>query len=782
MRFILCIIFLFAINAISFSQTKTFKVGFLLDKSSVETDLLLDHLEEEITDVVGEDAIIEFSKEYRLVNNNNEQLALENYKLITNKVDIIIAFGNFNNEVLTEINTYEKPTILFGVVSDKLLERSQFSSPKKIKNFTSIVTILSYQEDLHILNELVAPKRIGVLIEQEFLNSEIVDQVFTDIEKELEVDLEFITYKNLEDIINNVDGFDAVYLVGGFYFTENEIKRLAEVLIDKKIASFTSTHARDVEFGLLATNNDQSSYEQFYRRVALSVESIVVGEEFEEVSTLLELNKSLTLNINTANRIGIPLKYSLVPSTNFVGDFSLTYVDKKYSLVDVMKESIEENLILKTFKQDVLISDEDVKYAKSNYLPDVFGSVSGNYVDPEMAAASNGQNPELTTSGNISLSQTIFSESANANISIQKALYEAQKENYNSEELNTVFNATTAYFNALILKANFLIQNKNLDLTKRNLQIAEQNFEAGQTGKSDVLRFRSELVQNVQQDIEAYNLLQQGYLQLNEILNNPISTKIDVNDTELNEGVFKNYNYHQFSEFLDSPKLREPFIAFLVQEGLANSPELKSLDFNLKATERSEKLYGTGRFLPTLALQGQYNYTFSRSGEGSTFPPIFTTPPDGFYNVGVSLSLPIFNQNKQNINQQIATIQKEQIQTTTESYKLTIERNINDAVLQLINQISNIELSKVFEETAREVLDLTQTSYANGAVNIVQLLDAQNNYLQAQLESSTATYNYLLSSLQLERYLGNFFLLETEEEKQAFIARFLEFENNLTDN
>ena len=57
----------------------------------------------------------------------------------------------------------------------------------------------------------------------------------------------------------------------------------------------------------------------------------------------------------------------------------------------------------------------------------------------------------------------------------------------------------------------------------------------------------------------------------------------------------------------------------------------------------------------------------------------------------------------------------------------------------------------------------------------MQLLDAQNNYLQAQLASANAAYNYLLSSMLLERSLGLFFLLEEEEEREAFAQRFLEF-------
>ena len=88
---------------------------------------------------------------------------------------------------------------------------------------------------------------------------------------------------------------------------------------------------------------------------------------------------------------------------------------------------------------------------------------------------------------------------------------------------------------------------------------------------------------------------------------------------------------------------------------------------------------------------------------------------------------------------------------------------------------TNIELSKISEETAREALDLTQTSYNNGAVNIVQLLDAQNNYLKTQLASTNAVYNYLIINLKLERYLGYFFLLNSEEDNQAFRQRFLDF-------
>lgn len=779
MRYILSLFFLFIIQVNTFSQEKTYEIGFLLDKSNNSIDKALDELENEIKAVIGEDAIVQFSNANRFINNFDADLALQHYQtLLDNGTDIIIAFGTLNNLVLTKRENFPKPTILFGNVSQDLIDKPHFNNLKNIENFTAITTQQSYEEDLGLLKELANPSKVGVLIEESFRNYPNIDVTIANLESKLDLDLELIPFTTVDDILYNLDNVDAVYLLGGYYFTDLDISKLANTLIERKIPSFTTTPMKDVELGLLATNQDQTEINQFFRRIALNVESIINDKEFSEIASLLELNEKLTININTANKIGLPLKFSLIVNTNIIGDATELVADKKYTLLDVMQEAIAENLRLKTNKQDVLISEKDTQLAKSEYLPSIYASATGEYVDPKLAETANGQSPEWSSTGNVTLNQTVYSQSASANITIQKALQQAQQENYNSDELNTVFSASSAYFDALIFKANYKVQSQNLELTKTNLQIATHNFDAGLTGKSDVLRFRSELTQNLQAVIVAINDMNQGFYRLNKVLNNPIDTKIDVEDSELEEGSFQGYVYKQLSLFLDSPELRKTFIDFLIQEALENSPELKSLDYSLVATERAEKLYGAGRFLPTLALQGQYNYTFNRTGEGSTFPTFFTPPPDGYYYVGVNLSLPIFDQNKQNINKQIATIQSDQINFSKDNTELTIEKSINDAVLQLVNEISNIELSKLFEETAKEALELTQTSYAEGAVNIVQLLDAQNNFLEAQLSVSTATYNYLFGLMELERFLGTFFLLQTDDEHAEFVQRFLEFTNN----
>lgn len=764
-------------TVVTFSQTKeTYNIGILLDNQTTEIKPLLSTLQNEIKAVIGEDAIINFPESNILINDYSIAKATSNYNtLLNNNTDIIIAFGVINNEVISKIKTHQKPTILFGVVNNDFDYFNSDQQTSGIPNFTYLLTSQSFTKDLSALKELTNFTNVGIAIEAELIDVLPFKTIFDREAAALGINYKMIPYTTSNDITRELtDDIDAFYLASGFFLTNNEISQIATTLIDQKIPSFTSTNIDDVENGLMGTNQSNDNINQFFRRIALSVESYVNGQDLSELPVFIKYEDKLTVNYNTAESVGLSIKYSLVANTDFVGDFVNVLSEKKYNLLDVMKTVVGENLSLQSSKKNILLSEQDVKTSKSNYYPSVTASATGTYIDPEVAEISNGQNPEFSTSGAIILEQTLFSEAANANISIQKDLLNAQQETYNIDELDAIFNASNAYFNALITKANLQIQSQNLDLTKKNLQIANQNFDEGQSGKSDVLRFRSEAAQNTQSLIEAANQLERAYFTLNQLLNNPINYEIDVDEAELGEGILKSYNYQQLRDVIDDPKLREPFVDYLVKIAIENAPEIKSLDYNLKANKRSIKLNNSGRFLPTLALQGQYNRDFHRSGKGSLPEPILNDN----YNVGVNLSIPVFNRTQTNINKQIAIIQQDQLTINKDNIELSIEANINTAILDLINEIANIEISKVSEAAAKESLELTQVSYSNGAVNIVQLLDAQNNYLSAQLSQITAVYSYLLSSIQLERYISYYFLLHSPEENQAFIQSFYDYFQN----
>lgn len=764
-------------SVFGFCQEKnTYNIGILADFQSLKSVPILEQLQSEITSVVGEDAVINFPMNLRLINNYDIQQATDNYKeLLNNETDIILAFGPVTNTILEKQSEYPKPVILFGAVNSDFSDLDLSKQTSGISNFTYLIDSQSFLEDFKKFKELTEFDTLGIAVDAPFLDFLPLRRTFDKEFALLNAQYKLIPFTSIDDITSNLDGIDAIYMAGGFFLSDSEISKLSQNFIEKGLPSFSANGSDDVSLGIMATNQSEENLDQFFRRIALTVEAYVNGSDLGELPVYIEYTPRLTINYNTADAVDVPIKYSLIGTTNFVGEFKNVKSKKDYNLLNVIDEVLERNLSLQSDKKDVELTEQDVRTAKSNYLPNLTASSSGTYVDPDLAEVSNGQSPEFSTSGAITLEQTLFSEAANANISIQKKLQKAQEENFNASQLDAILDATNAYFNILILKANTQIQLRNLDLTKTNLQIAEQNFEAGQSGKSDMLRFRSQLAQNTQSMIEAINQLEQGFIVLNQLLNNPLGMEIDVEDIEMDQGVFERYNYDELTNLLDDPKLREPFVEFLTEEALRNAPEIKALNYNLEAVERNIKLSGPGRFLPTVALRGSYNSTFNRNGAGSTAIPGFGGLVDNSYNASVSVSLPIFNQNTNNINKQIAVIQKDQLEINKDNTALAVDANVRNGVFNLVNQVSNIELSTISEDTAKESLELTQTSYSNGAVNIVQLLDAQNNYLNAQLSRVNAIYNFLLNSLQLERSLGYYFLLNSETENEAFRQRFFEF-------
>lgn len=752
----------------------TYDIGILIDIELAELAPILEELQDEISAVVGEDAIIRYPEGSLLSNDFNLEKAAANYEaLVQSEVDIILAFGIINNKYIATKTTFSKPTILFGAVNKDFVKIEDDNQTSGIANFTYLIASRSYREDLTTFKELTNFKRLGILIHRPFMDVYPYKTFFDQELAGLNADYKLITYTSYDEILPHLNDIDALYIAEAFYLADGDVASLAKECIRFKIPSFTGTNVEDVRAGILATNQGDSNITQFFRRIALTVEAYIGGEDLADLPIFISFDPNLTLNYNTAEQIGLPIKYSLISRTDFIGDFDKKISEKKYNLLEAMNQVLTNNLSLQTSQKEVELSEKDLQAAWTNYIPNITADAGATYIDPDLAEISLGLNPEYSTDGTITLSQTLFSADANTSINTQKDLLGSQQALYNADKLDAIFEVSNAYFNALIFKSNLQISATNLNLTKTNLEIAQDNYEAGLAGKSDVLRFRSELANDMQAMIEAANSLEQAFFALNQVLNNPIDYNIDVDEAELENGLFEQYNYTQLRELLDDPLLRRPFVKFLVEEAKNNAPELKSLDYDISATGRRIRLNSAGRFLPTLALQGQYNHNFNQWGVGVNPNIIVDT-----YRVGLNLSIPLVDQNRKNVNRQIALIQKEQLDLSKNNTSLAIETNVNNAVVNLINEVSNIELSSVSEIAAREALDLTQTSYSEGAVTIVQLLETQNNYVNASLARATAVYNYLLSSLQLERFVGYYFLLNTAAQNDEFINRFTTYLEN----
>ncbi len=440
--------------------------------------------------------------------------------------------------MIFEMEQFAKPVILFGSVNKDFVSLPEGKNTTGIPNFTYIISPQSISNDLIDFKKLYPFKKIGILVEESVVNYLPLEAKLKEISTVQDFDYKIILLDDFDNAKKELLDVDAVYAMGGFYLGKEKHQELISFFNQHKLPSFSGVSEKDVEDGMLASNQPSLDYAQLFRRIALNVEALVAGENAANLPIYLNLNERLTVNIATASKIDVPLRYSMISQTDIVGEVSDFLADKEYTYMGLLEDVLGRNLSLQNSKKDISIQEQEKRLANSAYLPEASVGGLGTYVDPDIAAISNGQNPEYKVSGTVSVSQLVYSEAANANKTIQSKLLDAQEQQYKSEELDLIYSTAVAYFNALIAKTFLGIQKENLAVTKKNLDIANQNFNAGQSGKGDILRFESELAQTTQDLIVSANQLKLSYNGINQLTNSPIGTDLNIKDVTIDAGEF----------------------------------------------------------------------------------------------------------------------------------------------------------------------------------------------------------------------------------------------------
>lgn len=379
-----------------FAQKREYNIGILLDNRTEGMHPLLLQMQNQIKAVVGEDAIINFSESTVLVNSYNLQKAERNYNaLISGNTDIILAFGVINNEIVNKQSIHKKPTILFGAINRDFSKIDFTKTASGVNNFTYLIESESFQEDFKRFKELTNFKKLGIIIGDHIVDVLPLKETFDKEFETLDADYKIIPFKTVSDITSNLTDVDTVYLASGFFLKNEEVDLLVKTFIDKKLPSFTINSIKQVEQGIMATSQSSDNFDRFIRRVALTIEGYINGTPLSDMPVLIDYSERLTMNFNTAELVGVPLKYSLISSTDFVGEFKNVISEKQYDLLGIINGVLGQNLSLKSNQKDVALSQQDVKTAKSNYLPSITAAANGTYTDPNLAEISNGQNPEF---------------------------------------------------------------------------------------------------------------------------------------------------------------------------------------------------------------------------------------------------------------------------------------------------------------------------------------------------------------------------------------------------
>ena len=743
-------------------------VDFRVEATNADSNLVL--LQEEIHKVLGVDMSVHFLPEHlRFAAGPADYLSLANDPA----VDLIIAAGPASAAMLATQSNLPKPTIAVGVL-DVELQQMPLVDPgvSGVHNFTYLLSTHSIQKEWAAFYRIHPFSQLAVILSANLQDKLNYEHFFERLAAPYGSQVELVFWAPEEPLPVLGDAVDAVYLAMAFERPLEEVAALAEALAERKLPSFAMSRSY-VDAGIMACVGDESGRDQIFRKLALIVEGVALGEELAAMPVQHNLDEQWVLNAATVRRIDFDLSFATLFSARFLKADEPT-ADRRLSLQEIIAEGLQRNLDLRIEKRNVELAGQDMRQAESSLLPTVEASTTLLQIDPDAAERALGQQPERTGVGTGTVQQVLFSEPVLANIKIQQYLAEAARHRADLVALDVVLNLSTAYFDILLAKTGGRIEDENLDASRRNLKIARTRNAVGYAGVADVLRWESEVARATQASIEAFNALYLAKVQLNRLLNRAdIGEEFEVEDARLSDELFSRFDPARLGSLIDRAGDVEILTDFLIQEALQNMPSLKQLKANMKAAERQQQMNRRRYYLPTVALRGQADYTFWRTGKG--LPPAAADPLDGTWNLAFHFTYPLFQGNQRQIAIDQTTIQQQQLRLQEESLRQQLTQAVRVRATNLVSKRTNIHFAQVAATSAQKNFALVQDAYQKGQLAIAQLVDAQRAALAARQAEAGAVYEYLVSYLQLENSIGAYTMLMTSEEQEAFAGRLTAF-------
>ncbi len=125
-----------------------------------------------------------------------------------------------------------------------------------------------------------------------------------------------------------------------------------------------------------------------------------------------------------------------------------------------------------------------------------------------------------------------------------------------------------------------------------------------------------------------------------------------------------------------------------------------------------------------------------------------------FQGVMLSISIPLWNQNKNNIARAEAetTMLRSRLQITLRDLSTQLQQN-HLHLTHLLEQASTFRKQMI--EPAKQLLRLTRQSYAVGEVNSLNLIDAYNSYFNALNSNLDLSYQSNLAAINLHQVIGD---------------------------
>lgn len=685
-------------------------------------------------------------------------------------VDVIIALGPLATQALATKQVLSKPC--FGtIVIDPGLQGFTLTGQGTTgrHNLALSVDSTSLIEAIEEFKQLTPLETAAFFIDPALIEAlPAIETRLRAFEAEFDIRIVPVPWKvpletSVEGIPADVDGALIGPLLG---YDANAVQKFADALIARGVPSFSLVSSKEVELGLLATMSPSADTRQLGRRVALQIQDTLLGADPGNLPVTREAKTQLTLNAETARALNLQLRYDILSRAVLLGaDAPAT--GRALSLRDAIDESLKRNLDLLSEDRVVASGREDILIALAALLPQVSAASSVSWIDKDRAAAGA---PARLSSGTLSGRQVLFDEFLLANYRIARHTQDSTDAIREQVQQDVIQATGNAFVQVLRAETALRIQRDNLRVTRANLDLARIRREVGTSGASEVYRWESEEANGARDLINAQADLENIRIALNRVLDRPIEEAFATEDIALGD-VSYTFADPRVRPYLETPSRLQSVRDYLVGRGLQSAPELTSFDALIRAQERLLASRRRTFFLPRVTADAQAERVFDEGGRGADLRP----DDDTRWSAGVEASIPIAEGGGRLAEARQARENLSRLRIDRRSEALRVEERIRTAANLASASFIAIDLTRRAATAARRNLDLVTESYARGAIDIIDLLDAQNTSFTAEQQAANAVYDHVIDLLELQRAGGRFEFFQSDSEREQNIQQLEQF-------
>lgn len=391
--------------------------------------------------------------------------------------------------------------------------------------------------------------------------------------------------------------------------------------------------------------------------------------------------------------------------------------------------ALKNNISFQMQQQELLADSSRLKESKAGFLPNLNGSAGTSVSAPQSGS-------ETRTSYELSSRVMLFDGMQTPNtVKQRKGEIALQETSLEVIRRTITSDVTKAYLNVLYAKENLANETESVVRSEKQVELFRNQFDAGRITKVELSRSKAQLAQDQYAQTQAENDLRTATLNLQQLLELDPTQEFELFFPELNDT-------------LNIPKLPNAHELFL--KAAENHPQMEAIKLSVALAELSKK-QARGNYSPSLYATGAISTGTSSLADGS----YGTQMGDRFTpSVGLSLSIPIFNNRKTRTAVELAEIGITKTKLEQEQVAKDMRLVIEQLVQQIENSIHRLTAAEAQFFAEQENIDGLADQRQYGRISYYSYLIEQDRYNDARTERTRARYTALLNWQLLRIYLG----------------------------